>query len=264
MRDFVAIPHSLEQVTEITRWREGLISFKTTRPSALQYQAGEYARVAFPSNHLPAWRAYSFVSSPESDLLEFFGVIVPGGNFSRQLKHVQQGDQLLIEHESYGFMTANRFLDGEDLWLLATGTGIGPYISMLRQGDVMSEFRQIFMIRGVRQSIDLIAYEDELIQMAASARVDQGDTKLTLIACLSQENEPAMDSHHLMGKRITTAMDDGTLEQSAGTTLDISRSRVMLCGNPQMVEDMRKRLHQQGFKPCRRQTPGQFLTENYW
>lgn len=264
MQDFVAIPHSAEKVTDISWWSEGLISFKTTHPPSLQYEAGEYARIAFPGNHLPAWRAYSFVSSPQSDLLEFFGVIVPQGNFSRQLRQLKQGDQLLIEHESYGFMTANRFEDGEDLWLLGTGTGIGPYISMLRQGDVRSQFRRIFLVRGVRQASDLIPYQDELRQMAASAGAGQAEARLTLIACISQENEEATDSYRISGKRITSALDDGTLEQSAGTSLDVSRSRVMLCGNPQMVEDMRKRLHQRGFKPCRRQTPGQFLTENYW
>lgn len=264
MRDFVAIPHSLENVEEISRWSEGLISFKTTRPAALQYAPGEYARIAFPNTQLPAWRAYSFVSSPQSDLLEFFGVVVPHGNFSQKLKHLQQGDQILIEQESYGFMTANRFVDGEDLWLIGTGTGIGPYISMLRQGDVMSQFRRIFLVRGVRQASDLIPYQDELRQMAESADVDQTEARLTLITCISQEDEKTTDSHRLSGKRVTSAMDDGTLEQSAGTALDVSRSRVMLCGNPQMVEDMRQRLHQRGFKPCRRQTPGQFLTENYW
>jgi ferredoxin--NADP+ reductase len=264
MRDFVAIQHSEEMVTSVIWWSGALISFKTTRPADLKYEAGEYARVAFPDRHLPTWRAYSFVSSPQSDMLEFFGVIVPRGNFSRQLQQLQQGDRILIEHESYGFMTPNRFVDGEDLWLLGTGTGIGPYISMLRHGDVMSQFRRIFLVRGVRQASDLTPYQDELSQMAVSAGVIQADSKLTLIACLSQGNEQATDSHDIVGKRITSALDDGTLEQSAGLTLDVSRSRVMLCGNPQMVEDMRQRLHQRGFKPCRRQTPGQFLTENYW
>lgn len=264
MRDSVAIPHSAEQVTDIRWWGKGLVSFKTTRPPALQYEAGEYARIAFPDSQLPAWRAYSFVSSPQSDLLEFFGVIVPRGNFSRQLQQVQKGDQLLIEHESYGFMTANRFTDGEDLWMLGTGTGIGPYIAMLRQGDVMAQFRRIFLVRGVRQSSDLLPYQDELRQMVALAAIDQTQAQLTIIACLSRENVRTSDTCPITGKRITTAMDDGSLEQSAGTTLDVSRSRIMLCGNPQMVEDMRKRLHQRSFKPCRRQTPGQFLTENYW
>ncbi len=264
MRDFVAIPHSAEQVTDMHWWIEGLISFRTTRPPALKYEAGEYARIAFPDSQSPAWRAYSFVSSPQSDLLEFFGVIVPQGNFSRQLRQLKQGDQLLIEHESYGFMTANRFADGEDLWMLGTGTGIGPYISMLRQGGVRSKFRRIFLVRGIRQASDLIPYQDELSQMAAPAGTGKANSWLSLITCISQENEEAADSHRISGKRITSALDDGSLEQSAGTSLDVSRSRVMLCGNPQMVEDMRRRLHQRGFKPCRRQTPGQFLTENYW
>jgi len=264
MSDFIAASHSNENVAEIVKWSEALISFKTTRPAALQYTAGEYARIAFPSSNFPIWRAYSFVSSPKSDLLEFFGVIVPRGNFSRQLRRLQQGDQILIEHESYGFMTANRFVDGEDLWLLGTGTGIGPYISMLRQGDILSQFRRIFLVRGVRQASDLIPYQDELRQMAAPAGAGQAETGLTLIACISQEGEQPTDTQQIIGKRITTATDDGSLETIAGMTMDVRRSRVMLCGNPQMVEEMRQRLHQRGFRPCRRQTPGQFLTENYW
>lgn len=104
MHDFVAIQHSEEMVTSVTWWSDALIFFKTTRPAALQYEAGEYARLAFPDRHTPTWHTYSFVSSLQSDMLEFFGVIVPKGNFSPQLQHLQQGDRILIEHESYGFM----------------------------------------------------------------------------------------------------------------------------------------------------------------
>lgn len=214
----------------------------------LQYMPGEYARIAFPSSKAPIWRAYSFVSSPDVDYLEFFGVTVPGGIFSNQLQGLQRDDELLVQHESYGFMTPDRFVDGEALWLLGTGTGIGPYISMLRHGEIMSRFQQIYLVRGVRSTSDLLPYNEELQQFTKTSDPEHPKALLQLIACISQE-AASTSSPHTLSKRITTALADGSLESMAGTTLNVSHSRIMLCGNPHMVEDMRLALHQRGFKP---------------
>lgn len=244
----------------MTHWTPSLLSFATTRPLELDYVAGQYARIALQVNGQRVWRAFSFVSAPREPQLEFVAVLIPDGLFTSRLREIQPGDRLWIEHENYGFLTADRFADGEDLWMLATGTGIGPFISMLRDDAVWRQFRRIFLVHGVRHGAELV-YRDELLRMQSARR--DGRAELSLLCCLSRP-APTELAEGMIGGRITGAWDTGELEAAAGTPITAEASRVMLCGNPQMIDDMRSRLHARGMKPCRRMTPGQFLTENYW
>jgi len=200
--------------------------------------------------------------------LEFLAVLVPGGLFTDQLQHRESGDTIWVGHENYGFMTDDRFEGGQVLWLLATGTGIGAYLSMLRDPGIWGRYQQIVLVHGVRFP-DQLVYRDELLRMQTASRHHPGRAALTLLACISGEQRLARGNASTAGyrtipSRMSTALDSGTVEAEAGLRLSPDSSRVMLCGNPAMIEDMRKRLHQRGLAPCRRQTPGQFLTENYW
>ncbi len=253
-------PFSAEQVVDIRHWTPSLLSFTTTRPLELSYVPGQYARIALQVNGQRVWRAFSFVSAPHEALLEFVAVLIPDGLFTSRLKELQPGDEIQVEHENYGFLTADRFVDGEDLWMLATGTGIGPFVSMLRDQAVWSQFRRVFLVHGVRHGAELV-YRDELEQMQASAAA--GRASLSLLRCLSRpaSNETGGQT---ISTRITQAWDNGSLETLAGQPITADASRVMLCGNPEMIEHMRARLHARGMKPCRRMAPGHFLTENYW
>lgn len=252
-------PFSIEQIVGIHHWTPSLFSFTTTRPLELDYLPGQYARIALPVDGRLIWRAFSFVSSPDENLLEFVGVQIPGGLFTSRLAEAQPGDAIHIEHENYGFLTADRFVDGDDLWMLATGTGIGPFVSILRASGVRTQFRRIVLVHGVRQESEQI-YRDELLSM--SAEPDKG-APLSVFYCVSRP-EVVRDKGRKIAARITSAWDDGRLEAAAGMAVTAATSRVMLCGNPQMIEDMRARLHARGLKPCRRMAAGQFLTENYW
>lgn len=253
-------PFSTEQVVQIRHWTPSLLSFTTTRPLELNYVPGQYARLGLQVHGQFIWRAFSFVSAPHEPLLEFVAVLIPDGLFTSRLRELQPGDELQVEHENYGFLTADRFTDGEDLWMLATGTGIGPFVAMLRDAAVWSQFRRILLVHGVRHSTELV-YRDELLQRQAAAMPDQA--RLSLLCCISRPaaNEPGPQA---IEGRITGAWDRGALEATAGLPITTEHSRIMLCGNPQMIEDMRARLHARGMTPCRRTRPGQFLTENYW
>lgn len=251
-------PFSVERVVDIRHWTPSLLSFTTTRPLELDYVPGQYARLGVQANAQLIWRAFSFVSAPSERLLEFVAVLIPDGLFTSALRELQPGDQIHVEHENYGFLTADRFVDGDDLWMLATGTGIGPFVAMLRDGAVWNQFRRIVLVHGVRHGAELV-YRDELLRMQSL----RGTGALILPCCLSRPDPHDMAGRMIEG-RITTAWDSGVLETTAGIPLTADRSRVMLCGNPQMIEDMRARLHARGMKPCRRMLPGQFLTENYW
>lgn len=266
----IAIDHpcSPERVIDVRWWTDDLLSFRVTRPLALRFLPGQYARIALSSGNQLIWRPFSFVSAPSEELLEFLAVLVPGGLFTDQLLHIDAGDTLWVEHENYGFMTPDRFDGGQILWLLATGTGIGAYLSVLRDSRIWEEYEQIILIHGVRHLPQLV-YREELLGMQTDSLRHPDRAMLKLIACVSEERTSLSDrdagqSYHYVPMRMSAAWDIGLLEDAAGIKLSPEDSRVMLCGNPAMIEDMRKRLHSRGLVPCRKQKPGQFLTENYW
>ncbi|GIZ51580.1 ferredoxin--NADP reductase [Noviherbaspirillum aridicola] len=246
---------STETVTGLKWWNDRLLSFTTTRAPEYSFAAGQYARLGLRDETGIIWRAYSMVSAPAENSLEFYGVIVPGGLFTSRLKRIQPGAEVLVERQPYGFMTVDRFEDGEDLWLLSTGTGVGPYISILREGTAWRRFRNLVLVHGVRQA-DEFVYHDELERMR---QAPPGPARLQVVRAVTRDQAPGA----LQG-RITTLLADGELERATGLTVDASRSRLMMCGNPEMIEDMRGILHGRGLRPQRRLAPGQFVTENYW
>lgn len=251
----------METVTRIHWWNDKLLTFSTTRPANYSFVAGQYARLGLPDGNSVIWRAYSMTSAPSQDELEFYGIIVPGGLFTTRLKELKEGDQILLDKQSFGFMTPDRFKDGEDLWMLSTGTGIGPYISMLRDPYVWQKFRNLILVHCVRHP-DEFAYRDELIHLCDQPPIHSA-ARLQIIRSATRAPGQTSDLPYLHG-RITTLLENGELEQAAGLPLTDANSRIMMCGNPDMIEDMRKLLHQRGFRPDRRMNPGQFITENYW
>ena len=243
-----------ETITRLQRWTARLISFRITRPAGYRFTPGQYARLGLPDGESMIWRAYSITSAPdEEDTLEFYGIIVDGGQFTSRLDQLKLGDAIWLDRQVFGFMTESRFADGEDLWMLATGTGVGPFISILRDQEAWKRWRRLVLVHCVRHPEEL-AYREELEQLAA-AHAGQ----LRLLQLLTRDDA----GDHLHG-RITTLLQNGALEQAAGLPLNAEQSRVMLCGNPEMIEETRKLLHERGMRPVRRALPGQFVTENYW
>jgi ferredoxin--NADP+ reductase len=242
-------------ITRLHRWTDKLITFRTTRPVNYEFTPGQYARLGLPDGDSMIWRAYSITSTPGEDTLEFYGIVVEGGQFTGKLDLLKVGDPIWVDRQVFGFMTESRFTDGEDLWMLATGTGVGPFISILRDKALWQRWRHLVLVHCVRHP-DELAYRDELAAMAADA--EQGG-KLRLLQLVTRD----AGGSTLHG-RITTLLQSGALEQAAGLPLNPEQSRVMLCGNPAMIEETRKLLHERGMRPVRRVNPGQFVTENYW
>lgn len=256
----LAKPYSAERIVDVSYWTPSLLRFSTTRPSALNFLPGQYARIALEVGDRLVWRAFSFASAPGDQLLEFVAVLVPGGLFTSKLAVIQPGDTLYVEHENYGFLTLDRFIDGEELWMLATGTGVGPFVSMLRDRSVWKKFRHVVLVQGVRDECERI-FRDELLALQKQASLE--DARLSLIDCVSRFQRSVVPPE-IIPARITSAWDQGWLETKACQPITPKSSRIMLCGNPNMIEEMRERLHSRGMTPCRRATAGQFLTENYW
>jgi ferredoxin--NADP+ reductase len=243
-----------ETITQLHRWTDKLITFRTTRPVNYEFTPGQYARLGLPDDGGMIWRAYSITSTPGEDSLEFYGIVVEGGQFTSRLDRLKVGDEIWVDRQVFGFMTESRFIDGEDLWMLATGTGVGPFVSILRDQALWQRWRHLVLVHCVRHP-DELAYRDELAAIAKAA--DPG--KLRLLQLVTRDAA----GDHLHG-RITTLLQNGALEQAAGLPLNAEQSRVMLCGNPAMIEETRKLLHERGMKPVRRVNPGHFVTENYW
>ncbi|GAA4327985.1 ferredoxin--NADP reductase [Pigmentiphaga soli] len=256
--------YTAETITWVRTWVPGkLFSFRTTRDRAFRFAPGQFARLGLRREDGEAvWRAYSIVSATHDDFLEFFSIVVPGGEFTSRLEHMREGDPILVEKTAYGFLTTAAFPQGEDLWMLASGTGLAPFLSVLQDLEVWDSYRHLILVHSARTAEEL-AYRDmieglrEHEYFGALCREQPG--KLVYL--------PSVTREHVAGaldRRITALLADGTLERAAGVALDPSRSRVMLCGNPAMVADLRKELAGRGFGASRRGKPGNLAVENYW
>lgn len=240
-------------------WMPGkLFSVRVSRPEGFSFRPGQFARLGLPAagaaDAAPTlWRAYSMVSGPDETELEFYSVVVPEGEFSPQLASLPIGGSLYIDRTVFGFLTLDRFVDGEDIWLVASGTGLSAYLSMLRDPELWQRFPRVVLAHGVRQ-LDELAYRDEIEALAQH----YGD-RLRYLPLPTREAWPGHPQ-----ARLTQLLDDGRLEQLAGISLDPARSRIMLCGNPDMVSDTRKLLSARGFAPGRRGNAGNLAVENYW
>jgi ferredoxin--NADP+ reductase len=256
-------------VTHKTSWvTEKLFSLTVTRPPGFKFVPGQFARLGLALD--PAapetpneWRAYSMVSSPIENALEFYSVVVPDGKFTPPLAQLRVGDALWVSNAVFGFLTLDAFAGGEDLWLIATGTGLSAYLSMLRDPITFTRFKRIVLVHGVRHAFEL-AYRDELI-----AFMQQHPGQLTYLPVTTQEPltphlSPSLSPTGLAPARLTTLLAAGELEQRVGAVLDPSEARVMLCGNPAMVTEMRALLSERGFAAGRRGVPGNLAVENYW
>ncbi len=239
-------------------WNDHLLSIRIARDSDYRFSPGQFARIGLTeADGETTWRAYSIVSGPDEAFLEFFLVILPEGKFSARVAKLNVGEPIMLEKPAQGFLTLDRFKDGQDLWLIGTGTGLAPYISMLRERATWQRFSNIVVALSVREASDL-AYIEEIEDLATTHTV--GEARLSFVKSLTRDDNVSSTLHG----RLTTLAESGALERFAGVPFDLARSRFMLCGNPEMVEAMRAILKSRGFTMNRKLTPGHIIVENYW
>ena len=241
-------------------WTESLFSFRTTRDRGYRFVPGQFARIGVKDEETgeTVWRAYSIASAAHDEHLEFFSVVVPGGAFTSRLSRLRSGDPILVERKSYGFLTTDRFESGRDLWMLATGTGLAPFLSILHEFATWESYDNLVLVQSVRTQAEL-AYEDLIRGFETSEYYAEVAEKLRYVRIVTRENVEGA-----LGDRVTKLLASHVLEENVGLRLDQERSRIMLCGNPEMVEDSRKLLLGRGFRLSRRGEPGHLATENYW
>jgi ferredoxin--NADP+ reductase len=252
--------YTIETITDVRPWTDSLFSFRTTRDRGYRFVPGQFARlgVTGAADGSTVWRAYSIASAAHDEHLEFFSVVVPGGAFTSRLSRLKEGDPILVERKSYGFLTTDRFEQGRDLWMLATGTGLAPFLSILHDFDTWENYENLILVQSVRTQAEL-AYEDLIESFDRSEYYAEFAHKLRYARIVTREPVP-----NTLRDRVTKLLASGVLEENLGIKLDHDRSRIMLCGNPEMVEDSRKILIDRGFRLSRRGEPGHLAVENYW
>jgi ferredoxin--NADP+ reductase len=251
--------YTVERITDRRDWAPRLFSFRTTRHRGFRFAPGQFARLGLPAGDgKTVWRAYSIVSAPYDEHLEFYSIVVPDGEFTPRLATLAPGDALLIDKTNYGFLTADRFAPGRDLWMLATGTGLAPFLSILADLQPWQDFTNLILVHSVRHASEL-AYQDEIAALAAHPLVGEHSHRLRYIPVVTREKVPGA-----LDRRITTLIADGGLAAHAGLPLTLEHSRFMVCGNPEMATEVRNLLQQRGFRVSRRAAPGHMVFENYW
>jgi ferredoxin--NADP+ reductase len=248
-----------ETVLALRHWTPSLLSFRISRAPGFRFTPGHYARLGLNhANDGVVWRPFSVVSSAPDPHLEFFAVLVPGGDFSGPLSRTREGDTIRVEKASYGFMTIDRFAPGKDLWLLASGTGLGPFLSILRDPATWQTYDNLVLVHSVRHGGEL-AYRDEIAAIPNKELLAASPAQLKYVPVVTRE-----PCYGALAARIPRLIEDGRLEQAAGVKLDPQRSRIMVCGNPEMTRELRGQLTMRGFRANRRAEPGQLAFENYW
>jgi len=248
-----------QRITQLETWTPSLFSFRCTRDVGFRFIAGQFARLGVrKANGMIAWRAYSMVSSPFDEFLEFFSIVVPDGEFTSELSKLAVGDEILIEKQPNGFLTLDRFVDGQNLWMLATGTGVAPFLSILQDFEAWQRFERIVLVYSVRTEAEL-AYRELLDEILTREYVAEHAHKFSFVPIVTRE--PVQGC---LGTRITALLASGELEQHLGLGMEAENSRVLICGNPEMVEDSRMLLQKRQMQLSLTRKPGAVAVENYW
>jgi len=241
------------EVKEVKNWTDALFSLRVQAPVD-PFIAGQFAKLALEIDGERVQRAYSYVNAPKDDLLEFYLVTVPEGKLSPHLHALRPGDQVMVTKEAAGFFVLDEVPDCQTLWMLATGTAIGPYLSMLQQGEGLDRFENIVLVHAARYAADLSFLP--LMQQLKQTYHD----KLHIQTVVSREQIAGS----LTG-RVPALIENGELERAVGLSLDADSSHVMLCGNPQMVRDTQQLLKEtREMRKHLKRKPGHITSEHYW
>ncbi len=232
-----------EHVLDVHHWNDKLFSFRTTRDPGLRFDSGHFVMIGLKVDQRPLMRAYSIASAHYEEHLEFLSVKVPDGPLTSRLQHVKPGDEIIVSRKPTGTLVLGDLRPGKRLYLLATGTGLAPFLSIVRDPDTYEMFEKVVLCHGVRHASDL-AYADYL-ERELPAHEYLGDMvreQLIYYPTVTREDF----RHH---GRITDAIVDGTLSTRTGLPpLDPAEDRAMICGSPAMLEDTCALLDGRGFQ----------------
>jgi ferredoxin--NADP+ reductase len=245
-----------EQVIDVRHWTDTLFSFTATRDPGFRFQSGQFTMMGLEIEGRPLLRAYSMASANHEETLEFFSIKVPDGPLTSRLQQIKRGDIVLVGRKATGTLVTGNLLPGSRLLLLSTGTGLAPFASVIKDPDVYEKYESIVLVHGCRQVSEL-SYGERLVE---GLRNDElfgpllGD-KLHYYPTVTRE--PFRNRG-----RITDLIASEKLFDDCGLSpLDIETDRIMLCGNPAMLSDLRMVFEQRGFVEGNHSEPGHFVIE---
>jgi len=245
-----------ETVISVHHWTDQLFTFRTTRDASLRFNNGHFTMIGLRVNEKPLLRAYSIVSANYEDYLEFLSIKVQDGPLTSRLQHVQVGDKIVVGRKPTGTLLIDYLNPGKRLYLLATGTGLAPFMSIIRDPETYERFEQIILVHGVRRT-DELAYHDLLTEELAEHEFlgEMISKQLIYYPTVTRE------SYKNMG-RITALIESGKLFTDIDVPpLNPAEDRVMICGSPSMLRDLKGILEERNFVEGNTSKPGDYVVE---
>jgi len=253
--DTMSAPHE-ETVLDVHHWTDRLFTFTTTRDSTLRFSNGHFTMIGLMVGAKPLLRAYSIVSANYEDHLEFLSIKVPDGPLTSKLQHIKPGDRIVVGRKPTGTLVVDYLLPGKRLVLLATGTGLAPFMSIVRDPETYERFEQVVLVHGVRKK-DELAYHDLLTEHLPAHELlgEMVARQLRYYPTVTRE------SYRNTG-RVTELLESGKLFADLGLApLSAETDRAMICGSPHMLRDLKHLLESRGFAEGSTSKPGAFVVE---
>jgi ferredoxin--NADP+ reductase len=255
-------PFGTETVLDVRHWTDAYFSFTTTRDDGFRFENGQFVMIGLQVEGRPLLRAYSIASANWEEQLEFFSIKVPDGPLTSRLQHIRAGDTVLIGRKPTGTLLIHDLHPGRNLYLLGTGTGFAPWLSVIKDPETYERFDRVILCHGVREAKDL-AYRDYIVNELPRHEFlgEEISRKLLYYPAVTREDF-VFDGHDHRG-RLTDLMASGRMMERLGIeALDPERDRAMICGSPQMLGDFRALLDSRGFTAAPRiGVAGQYVFE---
>jgi ferredoxin--NADP+ reductase len=245
-----------ERVLSVHHWTDRLFSFTTTRDASLRFSNGHFTMIGLRVDGKPLLRAYSIVSPNYADHLEFLSIKVPDGPLTSRLQHIQVGDTIIVGRKPTGTLLIDYLLPGKRLYLLATGTGLAPFLSVIRDPETYERYEQVVLIHGVRQVKEL-AYREYLSDILTHDEFLGEMVQQKLLYYPTVTREPFVHQG-----RIPQLLAEGQVAKDLGIPmLNPAEDRIMICGSPEMLRDLKALAEKLGFEEGNTSRPGAFVIE---
>ena len=245
-----------EHVLSVHHWTDTLFSFRTTRDPSFRFRSGEFTMIGIPVDGKPLMRAYSVASAHYEDELEFFSIKVQDGPLTSRLQHLKAGDPVMVSRKPTGTLVLDNLAPGKHLFLLGTGTGLAPFLSIIKDPETYDRFEKVIVVHGVRTVKDL-AYGDIITKVLPSDQFIGEYVADQLVYYPTVTREPFRNQG-----RITELLENGKLFADIGLPpMNKADDRFMLCGSPQMIADVRALLDGRGYAEGNHGEQGEFVIE---
>lgn len=262
---------SLVKILEFKYWSDTLFSICVEKPSDYVFIPGQYAKIKLieiennPMSHTQQshWKSYSIISTPQDNYLEFLVTVVSHGVFTPALSKLKIGDSIELDSRSFGILTSHRLFINDYLFLIASGSGLGPFVSMLNEQSIWEQFPNIILIHSVKHENELAYYYD------LSQYVAPENKQFIYIPIATRGISPYVHINGLsielrFSERITSIILNNQLESIFNKPISKDNSSFMLCGNPEMVQDVRSILENKQYELAKVKTQGHIAIETYW